>query len=206
MTEFVGFVTKIETKQGVSKNNKPYTVYNVTATQKSGEETRIGWGFDAPTFGEGVWIKTQLEQNGQYLNYKKAFVEVAGGPAPAVSSPAAAPSGSSAGTGADRQASIIYQSSRKDALQLVTVLLGADALPISTGKGKAGEAKRYEQILEIVDKMTVQFYHDVDTLRLLESVADAGDVDVKARGEMPEEIEAPAEPETEAGTDDDIPF
>ena len=87
------------------------------------------------------------------------------------------------------------------------LLLQHDALPVSGAKGKAGESKRFEQVQDFVNKLTVQFYHDVETLRLLDSVADAGDVEVAARGELPEEVEAPAEPETvEDAFDDDIPF
>jgi len=206
MSELIGYVTKVEAKSGTSKAGKPYTVFNVFAIQKNGEEIRVGWGFDAPNFQEGVWIKTQLEQNGQYLNYKGAHVEVKAGPAPAASASPQTTGTSTAGP--DRQASIIYQNSRTAAINLVDILERADALPISTAKAKAGEAKRFEQLTEIVEKLTVQFYHDVDTLRLLESVADAGNVEVKARGELPAEVEAPpevAEPDQD-DFDDEIPF
>jgi len=209
MSEFIGYITRIETKSGTSKNGKPYTVYNVTATGKSGEEIRVGWGFDAPSFQEGVWVKTTLVQNGNYLNYKGAPVEIAPGPAPAASTSAPGNQSTGSSGGNDRQASIVYQSSRKDAIHLVDILERSGSLPVSSAKGKAGEAKRYEQIHEIVDKITVQFYHDVETLRLLDTVADAGDVDVAARGELPPEVEAPAEAEAPAQEDDfndDIPF
>ena len=201
--DIVGYVQNISSKQGVSKQGKPYTVFNVIVIGKDGQDTRIGWGFDAPAFQEGVWIKTQAEQNGNYLNYKGAPVETAAGPAPTATQNAATAAGSTASSGIDRNASIVYQSSRKDAIALVAVLQESDALPISAAKSKAAEATRYQQVLDIVNKLTVQFVKDVETMRLLESVADAGDVEVAARGELPAE-----EPEEEQQDDfnDDIPF
>lgn len=197
---FVAYINRIEPKGGVSKKTgKPYTLYNVYGTTKEGEEVRVGWGFDKPTFDAGVWIKTELEQNGAYLNYKGAAVEVKAGGAP--NKPANESGNSFSGGGGDRQASIIYQSSRKDALHLVEILLSSDALPITGAKTKAGEAKRFDEIQAIVDKLTVRFYHDVDTLRLLEAVEDAG------IGEEAEEEELPDVSDVEEEEDDDdIPF
>jgi len=201
--DIVGYVQNISSKQGVSKQGKPYTVFNVVVTGKDGQDTRVGWGFDAPAFQEGVWIKTQAEQNGNYLNYKGAPVQTAAGPAPAATQNAAPAAGNTASSGVDRNASIVYQSSRKDAIALVAVLQESDALPISAAKSKAAEATRYQQILDIVNKLTVQFVKDVETLRLLESVADAGDVEVAARGDLPAEEQ---EEEEQDDFNDDIPF
>jgi hypothetical protein len=201
--DIVGYVKDISTKDGVAKSGKPYTVYNVVVTGKDGADTRVGWGFNPPAFKEGVWIKTQAEQNGNFLNYKGAPVDSAAGPAPAATQSGSAPATPTGSGAVDRNASIIYQNSRTAAISLVATLQAADALPISQAKSKAAEATRYEQILDIVNKLTVQFYFDVDTLRLTESVADAGDVELTARGELPPE-ETAEEQEDDFG--DEIPF
>lgn len=206
MSDFVGYVNEITTRNGTSKQGKPYTAYNVRFTTKEGEQKTVGWGFNPPAFQEGVWVKTTVEQNGQYLNYKGAPVEAAPGPAPAAQSTTQDAPAGGGGKGGVVQQQIIYQNSRTAAIQFVLGMLDRDSLPVSGAKGKAGESKRYEQALDFVRKVTVEFYHDVDTLRLLESVADAGDVEVAARGELPEEVEPPSVPETEEDFDDDIPF
>lgn len=62
----------------------------------------------------------------------------------------------SGGGGSDaRQDSIVYQSSRKDALVYVSLLLGAEAFPL---KGKP-DAKR-TQIEELIDETIAQFFKD----------------------------------------------
>lgn len=215
MTEVVAYVTGIEEKSGVSKQGKNYTVYNVYGRGKDGEEVRIGWGFNAPTFQEGVWLKTRVEQNGKYLNYKGAAFEVAPGAEPAISAAAqSAPTGQARGNQSGRdgywaekerrdieetQPRIQYQSARKDAIQVVAILSQQDALPISKASSKAGEAKRYEQIMEIVDKLTVRFNEDTLTLRRLETVADEF-VEPSAHGDIPDV------PEQTDSFEDDVPF
>lgn len=187
MSEVVAQVTEIVPRTGVSKKTgKPYTAYTVRATGRDGQGLSIGWGFNAPSFAPGDWIKTVVEVNGQYLNYKGAPVETRQGELTQTQQTVAA--GPSAAPGTDRQHSIVYQSSRKDAIAFVLGLLQFDAVPISSAGGKAGQAKRFEQSLELVRKVTVEFFHDVETLRLLDTVADGGDIDLStARGELPEE-------------------
>lgn len=94
----------------------------------------------------------------------------------------------------ETQPRITYQSSRKDALEFVKLLRAEDALPISVAKTAAGKAKRYDELLALVDKITVQFYYDVNTLRNLERVQDAG-----ADGPAPEALpeDGQSEPETD---------
>ena len=200
MSDVIGFVKSISSKQGVGKNGKPYTIYNVVLVKKDdNSELRVGWGFDAPGFNEGQWIKADVVQNGQYFNYNKGSpVKVQDGPAPKVTTSAPVASGGGGGGGYNdpaRQASIIYQSSRKDAIEFVKILAQADALPISAAKSKSAEAKRFDQLKDIVDKLTVQFVRDVETLRLMESVEDAGSV--VAAEEQPLPASAAPEPEEE---------
>ena len=95
-------------------------------------------------------------------------------------------------TGDNRQNSIIYQSSRKDAVSIIQVLLENDALPLSAATTKAGAARRYEEVIALVNKLTVQFYNDVNTLRLLDSVQDAG-AQTKDVGKLPDDSDAEEE-------------
>lgn len=196
MSDVIGFVKSISSKQGVGKNGKPYTIYNVVLLKKEdNSELRVGWGFDAPSFNEGQWIKADILSNGQYFNYNKGSpVKVQDGPAPKVVASAPVSSGGGYNDPA-RQASIIYQSSRKDAIEFVKILAQADALPISAAKSKSAEAKRFDQLKDIVDKLTVQFVRDVETLRLMETVEDAGSVE--AAEEQPLPTTATSEPEEE---------
>jgi len=192
-----GFVQKIVPKQGVSKKTgKSFTVHNVLV-----DETWIGWGFDAPSFVEGDKIKVELEQNGQYLNYKGGKLRVEQGKAPVVMP------GGAAGSGDSRQQAIIYQNSRTAAVHLVETLLAADALPISAAKNKGGQAKRFEEILEVVNKLTVEFFFDVETLRKLEQIEDSGDVEAADPDPLPENEQDPEDDfGAEENFDDDIPF
>lgn len=212
MSEIIAFCNKIEVKTGIGRNNKPYTVYNVQCTTKAGESKRLGWGFNAPSFREGQWFKTQTATNDRgYEEYAKgAPVEVKDGPAPAASSQDATPAGNSAGSGGGKKTSqeIHYQNSRTAAVAFLDILERADALPISTAKDKAGKAKRFEQLLAFKEKLEVQFFHDLETFRLLEKHADAGEVEVPEPAPLPEPEPEP-EPAAEEQIDafaEDIPF
>jgi len=212
MSELIAYVDDIQIKTGVGRNNKPYTVYNVLCTTKSGESKRIGWGFNAPSFKAGEWIKTSTVTNDRgYEEYQKnAPVEVKSGPAPTATQGDASSSGTAPGNASPSQTqqNIHYQNSRTAAIELTGLLLENNALPISSAKAKAGEAKRFEQIIEAVEKLTVQLYNDLDTFRLFEKHADSGEVVVPTEDEIPEEVPEPDVPETDDafGDDDDIPF
>ena len=196
MSQVSGVAKSIQVKNGMGKNGKPYTMYSVFITQQQGNDLRVGWGFEPPPFQEGQAITCEIEQNGSYYNWKKNTAVKAepfsGTPTPAAAAPARDLLRSSIGPAVvpfnndSRQASIVYQSSRKDAIEFVKILAQADALPISAAKSKSAEAKRFDQLKDIVDKLTVQFVRDVETLRLLESVADAGDVKVAPVAGVPQ--------------------
>ena len=199
--DVIGNVEKIATRSGRGAKG-PWTAYNVLLSE-GGKETWVSFGFDAPEFTEGDRIKTTgFLKDGKYLTYiKGAPIKVK-----AADKPANGSGNQSSGGGGDRQASIIYQSSRKDALQLVEILLANDALPVSGAKSKSGEAKRFDEIKAFVDKLTVEFFHDVDTLRKLDEVEDAGAVEEKPVDELPPNDEDPEEnsdfPEEEEDDDD----
>lgn len=69
---------------------------------------------------------------------------------------------------------ISLASARTAAIELVSVLLANDGLVTSAAATKAGQASRYEEIVAAVDKLTVKYFFDSATGRLLESVADEG--------------------------------
>jgi hypothetical protein len=64
------------------------------------------------------------------------------------------------------------QHSQEMAICAAGVLLTHNALPMSGAAFKAGEAKRFSEITAMIDKLTVKFYNDAATGRLLETVAD----------------------------------
>lgn len=65
------------------------------------------------------------------------------------------PTGGSGASGDSRQDSIVYQSSRKDALVYVGLLLGAEAFPL---KGKPDDKRL--QLEELIDETIAQFFKD----------------------------------------------
>lgn len=173
-----GYVKRVNTKEGTGKRGK-WVLYSFIIEKDDGTES--GWisgGFDKPPFNEGSYVSIETAQSDRGTDYVAGSGKVLDPPA----KPQAAPAASSGATSApksgyvDRNDSIVYQSSRKDALALVGLLLEHDALPISGLTAKAGQPKRFEEISAYVDKLTVQFFHDVGSLRLLQSVVDAGAV------------------------------
>ena len=101
------------------------------------------------------------------------------------------------------QPRIQYQSSRKDALEFLNILIQSDALPVTAAQNKASKAKRFEEIEAILDKLTVRFYHDVETLRVLSRVQDSDADDATAKP-LPT-AEPQEEEEAYGGLDDNIP-
>lgn len=170
----LGYVKKLTSKDGKSKKPpyKPWTLYSMIMENQDGSES--GWisiGFDRPSFTEGQWANYETEATERGLNLK-AF-EKAEAPKTPVAVPSTnAPARSSAHV--DRNDSIVYQSSRKDAIAAIGLLLEHNGLPMSASAAKAGQAARYEEITAMIDKLTVQYFRDVQTGRVLESVVDAG--------------------------------
>lgn len=173
-----GYVKKVNTKEGTGKRGK-WVLYSGIIEQDDGTESGwISFGFEKPPFSEGSYISIDVEKTERGLNYVAGSGKVLDPPAkPAAASLPATVSGT---TGAakssyvDRNDSIVYQSSRKDAVALIGLLLEHDALPMSSASSKSAQAKRFEEVSAYVDKITVQFFHDVGSLRLLQSVVDAG--------------------------------
>ena len=186
MSIFKGFAKKINVKTGTGKRG-PWKLYSVKLENDDGTEVEswISLGFDAPDFKEGDYVKITTEKSER--GYENATEVKRLKNAPARSAGPTKSGGAVSGGSTDaRQSHIHYQSSRKDAIEILKLLTQQDALPLSSAKTKAGEAKRYEEIMALVDKITVQFFHDAETLRKLESVVDAG-ADEKVVGKLPED-------------------
>lgn len=174
----LGFVKKLNSKDGKSKKPpyRGYTVWSMIMENQDGSES--GWislGFERPSFDEGQWANYSTELKGKGLD----LVTFDRAEAPAIPGSVSPPAGSTAAPApargyVDRQDSIVYQSSRKDALALVALLLEHNALPMSTSAAKAGVATRYDEITAFVDKLTVEYTNDVQSLRVLSEVVDAG--------------------------------
>jgi hypothetical protein len=174
MSEVVkAFVAKINGRN-VNTRKGPRTSYSMKLEREDGSEID-GWisiGWDKPNFSEGDYVKVTYAKNER--GYLDASEVKPLKNAPAKSEATAAPSGGGRGGYDPKGPTIHYQNSRTAAIELVGLMLAHDALPMSEAKTKAGTAKRFAEIKALVDKLTVQFYFDVETLRLMKSVADAG--------------------------------
>ncbi len=91
-----------------------------------------------------------------------------------------------------------YAAAREDAVETVKMLLENNGLKLVTADSKAGFATRFDVITSAIDKLTVEYFFDAATGRKLDTVADAGTVDVEGDGELPDSDE----PEFEEGFDD----
>ncbi len=183
--QFKGFIAKIGKKEGRSGRG-PWVLYSIKLEDENGVENDkwISAGFDKPKANEGDYVIIEAEENEKgYLNVKSLKV---GKNAPARSSPEATKgAGGHVKAASGTQTSIHYQSARKDAIEVLKLLQSQDALPLSSAKTKAGEAKRFEELMALVDKLTVQLFFDAETHRLLETVADAGKIDTDV-GSLPD--------------------
>lgn len=138
-----GHLNKISVKQGVGRNG-PYTMYNIEV-----DGTWYGHGFKQPEVPEGAYIEFDVVQKGQYKNAENVRLSNAAASAP--SNPSAAPSGAAPVN--KRDVSIQYQSSRKDAIAVLDVLLSHEAVKLP-----AKQADKFDAALALLDDVTNQFY------------------------------------------------
>lgn len=206
MSKINGFIAKISVKEGYSKRG-PWKLYSIKLEKEDGTEFEkwLSAGFDAPKVREGDYVTVEYHENDKgYLDID-SIKSVKNAPARGGSSNTGS-GGKAAGSGVGQttQQSIHYQSSRNAAIQVLEILQQNNALPLSQAKTKAGDVKRYEEIMALVDKLTVRFYNDVETLRVLKVVADEGAV-ASDVGELPEDEddEVDATPGDDDETDDE---
>lgn len=183
MATFVGEVRVVNGKSKKSKKTgKPYTLWSLKLTLESGDESPwIDCGFEKPELEKGEYVQVETEQNDRGYEVLKSF-EAHERPAPKAAPKAAATQDEG---GADRHTQIVLQHSQEMAIAEAALLIANGALPLSAANSKSGVVKRYAEITQAIEKLTVQRYFDVVTARLLDSVQDAGDVDVTADGAIP---------------------
>lgn len=191
-----GFIARIFTKEGNSGKGK-WVADSFKIKDAEGEEDPYFYqmGFrdkgkldTPPNFSEGDYIRFSYEDKDATARtyVKGSGVKVADAPKPA---PVAQQSNTVSGSKSSTQQNIHYQNSRTAAIELVDVLLSNDALATSTAKTKAGVAKRFDEICAAVDKLTVKFFNDLESFRLLDTVADTGEVDTSPDDELPDQEE-----------------
>ena len=195
MSEFRGFIQKIAVKTGKGKKPpyKPYTLYSIKLADEKGVEFEqwFGVGFAAPDAKEGDYVELDAEQNVAGYWDVKGLRPLKNAPAKNVpTNSSAATSGSTIST----QTSIHYQGARNASIEVIKLLVETKSLPVSAAQTKAGEAKRYEEIMALIDKLTVRFFVDAETHRILETVTDEGadDEEVIAPGESDDEADEKA--------------
>lgn len=173
----LGYVKRLNAKDGKSKKPpyRAYTIWSMVMENQDGSES--GWlslGFEQPSFKEGQWANYVTETTPKGVNLV-SFEKAEAPPVPSTASASSNPAVPAERPYVSTQDSIVYQSSRKDALALIGLLLEHDGLPMSASAAKAGQAKRYEEIKNYIDKLTVEYFNDVQSLRVLSSVVDAGE-------------------------------
>lgn len=198
MNTYKGFIAAITTKTGLGRRG-PWTLYSGKLEKEDGTEYPewISFGFDKPTVQKGDYVKIETEEDGKGYQKVKTCVQLKNPPAKAqpATKAVSAPSGGSS-FDVNRQKSIHYQSSRKDAIEVLGLLIAKDALPMTAAKTKAGEAARYEEIMALVDKLTVRYFNDTESLRILDSVVDDGAVETDV-GQVPDQEDAVDAPQNE---------
>lgn len=114
----------------------------------------------AAVFRKGAEVKVKLVQKGKKLFAEN--VKQLAAAQPEVERPSSnRASGSGGGVDWEKKdKSIQYQSSRKDAIELVSLLLANGALPLGSGKADSKAAI----ILGEVDRYTGKFFRDIATL------------------------------------------
>jgi hypothetical protein len=208
-----GYVSYLHEKPGRGKNGKPYKLYSVKLIdQETGEEgdTWYGFGFDKPPFkddktteGNGDYVRFEVTEDQYGLKYVEGSGSIVrkntpARPKKADAKAAVAPAGGKKAVTSELFGDIggynteddirrmSFSNARGDAIKTVEMLLANDALVTSSAKTKGGQAKRFEELLAAVDKLTVKFFFDSASGRLLNTVADTVAAP-QAQGELPDD-------------------
>lgn len=216
---FKGFVQKILTRTGTGRRGS-WTAYNAIIEKDDGTtyEQPVGFGFDKPNIKEGDYVKIESED---VRGFEQA-VSVKKLKNPPARSSKKEQSGSSSrgnsggggnrfdGTGIQNRTNpedakrMSYANARTTAVEVISLLLAHDALPLTATKSKAAQAKRNKELLAAIDKLTVQFFNDGMSLRLLDTVADAGVLDNAPSSTLPDDSSGEEEEEDDDDDDKDV--
>ncbi len=188
MSIIEGMVERVHTKTGQGKRG-PWTKYSAVV---AGEW--YSFGFKNPGIEEGDTLKVEFEE-GQYGKDVKQFRKIEG----AAPAPQASGAGGSAASSGGSGAGAAWGNASNVAATLICKMADIEALPLSAANSKANKAKRYDEFMELFNKLRVELYGDaMDIDRVLDRVADAGEV---------EDNQPPALPDYEEEEDsDDSPF
>lgn len=190
-----GTVDKVHPRE-VPTRNGLVTFYNIKLDTLS---DWIGVGTVAPSFQEGDQVKGTAEENKNgFLESRDLAVVAANarssrsprrkaGAAERPASPAPRQARTvSESTTNDRQQSIIYQHSQEMALRKLTFLASIDALPITKAASKANQAKRFDEVEAIEQKLVARYHRDAENpSRVLENVPDDGGISTAPDTELP---------------------
>lgn len=184
MSVFTGQVVKVNGKSGQGKFG-PWELRSIClGGANNGDDVWVSVGFNPtpkkpnPLFDfavEGGYLKVtadeQTSKDGKKF-WSATSIERAEPPKPAVAT--ASPAGGPAAKSITKDEYIHYQNSRTLAADVVFRLIDNKAFPLAAKEGKAGVEARYEEVLAGIDKLTVRFYHDLQTFRIFDSVDDPG--------------------------------
>lgn len=219
-----GFVAKIFERSGTGKRG-PWTAYSMKIeSAETGEELPKFYqlGFEAPAFKEGDYITFESEPKDANADtvVKGTIRRPKNPPARKAKESSGNQSGgrASKATESDLFGSIggynteddikriTYSNARDHAIKAVAVLFSHDALPSSTAQSKAGQAARFDAAMAMIDKLTVQFFYDSASGRVLEAVEDAGAVAEVKVDELPDQTDGNNPDNAEAEYDNsDLP-
>jgi hypothetical protein len=184
---FTGTLVVLNTKKGNGARG-PWTAYSGKVVRPNGEEYEewLSFGFKKPDCAqgdevvitakkeEGFWKVTDVEVTKPADSEESGSVASSGSGTGASSAGSSVPqeSSSSKASPSGKEQKIHYQNSRTAAIQVADLLLKHKAVPLSATTGKAGEAKRFEEVTALVNKLTVILYHDLESFRLVNDIED----------------------------------
>jgi hypothetical protein len=194
-----GVIEKMHTKSGTGKRGA-WTKYSAVING--------GWvnfGFDNPGYKEGDEVKVRCTEDQYGLQVGEHKLVAAG----SVDKPADTPGNASSGGSSNHNLGMAWGNAGNIAASLIVTLKDVDGLPLTAATGKANKAKRFDEVMEIFDKLRVKLYNDsLDINRVLDEVADFGAIQDNTppalpNGELPTDDDDDI---AEGDLDDDIPF
>jgi len=222
MSNLVGFVVKINEKQGQGKRG-PWTLSSMKLADKEGNEIP-GWinlGFNGAGCQEGDYVQVEVTESarspGNYDSHADK-VKVAKNPPANPNAGSSKPGNASAKVkesdlfgdigGYNTEDDIrrmSYTAARDHAIRAVELLIAYDGLKLVKTDSAAGVQSRFDVITGAIDKLTVEDFYLAAGGRKLEAVADSF-AEPEADGDLPEDGFSDLEDDADFGGDDEIDF